>query len=169
MLKVKSSPIITCQVGPKFLSKPILIFSAEMGIKPQMFNVCFWFWRDSGVSLVGQISLLPEQPGWLWSWLALQQHWLLPRRFYTSENWLSSKCWLMLCVLCCSFFPLNCSFFINCSDLIPRGTQVLDLICFDLLSWNRTALFQMEQVHCLFPANNWFFYKCSFLKRWISS
>ena len=52
----------------------------------------FWFWRDSGVSLKGQISRLPEQPCWLYALIALQQHSPLRSRFYPSGNWLSSTC-----------------------------------------------------------------------------
>ena len=35
---------------------------------------------------------IPEQPCWLYSSISLQQHSPLPRRFYPSENWLSSRC-----------------------------------------------------------------------------
>ena len=54
-------------------------------------NALFMFWRESGVSLKGRISHLPEQPCWLYSKIALQQHSPV-LIFFPSEDWLSSRC-----------------------------------------------------------------------------
>ena len=42
--------------------------------------------KDSGVSLKGQISYLPEPPYWLYVLIALQQHSPLPRKYHQTEN-----------------------------------------------------------------------------------
>ena len=51
-----------------------------------------FFWRNSGVSLKGRVSRLPEQPSWLYTLIALQQHLTIPRKYHPTENWLSSRC-----------------------------------------------------------------------------
>ena len=48
---------------------------------------------------MGRISLVPEQPRWLYALIFLQQYSPLPRRFYPSENWLSSRCLTSVIVL----------------------------------------------------------------------
>ena len=58
---------------------------------PMSMHIFFLVWRDSGFSLKGRISCRHEQPWWLYSLIALQQHSPYPRKFYPSENWLSSK------------------------------------------------------------------------------
>ena len=53
----------------------------------------FGFWRNSGVSLKGQISRLPKEPCWLYDALiALQHHSPLTRRYHLTENLFSSRC-----------------------------------------------------------------------------
>ena len=41
---------------------------------------------------LGRIYNVPEQSCWLCTLIDLQQHFTLPRGFYSSENWLSSRC-----------------------------------------------------------------------------
>ena len=49
-------------------------------------------WSNSGVILQGRISCLHERPCWLHALVAIQQRSPLFRKFYPSEDWLSSRC-----------------------------------------------------------------------------
>ena len=49
-------------------------------------------YRDSGVSLKGRISQVPERLCWLYALIVLKRNSPLPKRYYWTENWLSSRC-----------------------------------------------------------------------------
>ena len=56
-------------------------------------TVFYWVQGILGCQpLWGQIFRLPEQPCWFHALIALQLHSPLPRRYYPTENWLSSRC-----------------------------------------------------------------------------
>ena len=52
----------------------------------------FFFFLFCGQPHGTKISQYPKQPCWLYALIALQQYSPLPRCFYPSENWLSSRC-----------------------------------------------------------------------------
>ena len=54
--------------------------------------IYFGFGGILGSASRGRISRLPEQPCWLYALIALQQYSPLPRKFYQSGKWLSSRC-----------------------------------------------------------------------------
>ena len=64
----------------------------SVGFALTYFLFYFLVSRDSGVSLKGRISRLPEQTCWLYGLITLQRHSPLPMSFYSSEKWLSSRC-----------------------------------------------------------------------------
>ena len=91
----------------------------------------FFFFSDSWVSLWGRISRLPKQPCWLCTQIALQQHSPLPRMFYTSENWLSSRNLTSVIILYIILFKLG--FFIlantvKCSKDNPNDGKKQNVI-----------------------------------------
>ena len=76
------------------------------------FAYFFSVWRDSEVSVKSQMSRLHEHPCWLYTLIALRQHSPLPRRFYPSENWLSSRCLTSVIIRELAFpYWLLCIFF----------------------------------------------------------
>ena len=52
----------------------------------------FLVWEGFLGQPLGRISRLPQEPWMLYALIALQQHSPFPRRFYPTENWLSSRC-----------------------------------------------------------------------------
>ena len=68
----------------------LITLASTMGVR--LFFVLFFGMEGFLGRLKGRISRLPEQSCWLYALIALQQHSPLHRKYYPTENWLSSRC-----------------------------------------------------------------------------